>query len=55
MALAWVLTNSDVSVALVGASKLSQMENNIKALEFAKKWNLEIEQEIEDILDNKPQ
>jgi len=54
LALAWTLANTDVSVALIGATKISQAEDNIKALELLKKWNDEIEEKVEKILANQP-
>lgn len=55
MALAWDLANSDCTVALCGASKLSQFESNLKALELVKKWNKDLENRIEKVLGNKPE
>jgi len=52
LALAWSLANTDVSVALIGATKISQAEDNIKSLELLKKWNEEIEEKVEKILEN---
>jgi aryl-alcohol dehydrogenase-like predicted oxidoreductase len=33
LALAWVLTNPDVSTAIFGASSVDQVKDNLKALE----------------------
>ena len=46
LALAWCMVNSDVTVALMGASKLAQMEDNIKSIEVATKWTPELELKI---------
>ena len=46
LALAWCLVNKDVTVALVGATKLVQMEDNLKALEVAGKWTEDLELKI---------
>lgn len=54
LALAWALANKDVSVALVGATRVSQIEDNLKALELLKKWSTETEKEIEELFGNKP-
>jgi L-glyceraldehyde 3-phosphate reductase len=49
MALAWVLRNGRVTSALIGASKLSQIEENVAALNNLEFSNEELEK-IEDIL-----
>ena len=54
LALAWTLVNKDVSSCIIGASKLSQMESNLKALEIAANWTPELEEKIANILDNQP-
>jgi len=54
LALAWVLRNKDVSTALCGFSKVSQIEENIKALDMLKKWTPEIDEQIEKLLGNRP-
>jgi len=55
LALAWVLKNKDVSAALCGFSKVSQVEVNIKALDMVKKLTPEIEEKIEKLLGNRPE
>ena len=37
LAIAWVIANPDVSTVLLGASKVSQLEETIKAVEVSKK------------------
>ncbi len=54
LAYAWVLKNPNVSVMLMGASKVSQLEENIKALEVAKKLTPELLERINKVLDNGP-
>jgi voltage-dependent potassium channel beta subunit len=54
LALAWVLKNPNVSTAITGASKLSQLEENLKALNTLPKLTNEIMEKIEAILKNKP-
>lgn len=54
LALAWAGANQDVSTVLVGASKLSQFDENLKALELIQKWNHDIDSKIEGILGNRP-
>jgi len=55
LALAWTLANKNVSVALFGATKISQIEDNIKAIEVYKKLTPEILQKIENALGNAPE
>lgn len=55
LCLAWCLMNKDVSVALVGASKVQQVIENLQAIEVMKKWTPEIENKIEEIMQNKPE
>jgi len=54
LALAWCLKNPNVSTAITGASKVSQVESNMKAGEHKNKLSEEVMQKIEDILENKP-
>lgn len=54
LALAWVLKNPNVSTAILGASKVSQLEENLKVFEVLPLLNEEAIQKIEEILDNKP-
>ena len=55
LALAWVINNPNVSVAILGATKASQIEENAKCLELYPKMTEDVMEEIEDILRNKPQ
>jgi len=54
LALAWVLYNKDVSTAIFGASRESQVEDNLKAIDVLKKLTPEVMEIIEEILDNRP-
>ncbi|KAJ3384621.1 hypothetical protein HDU84_002840 [Entophlyctis sp. JEL0112] len=54
LALAWCLKNPNVSTVITGASKASQISENIKALVVVPKLTAEILAEIEVILANKP-
>ena len=54
LSIAWVIANTDVSSCLIGATKGSQIEENVKALEVYKKIDKETFIEIEKILDNVP-
>ena len=55
LAIAWVIANPDVSTCMLGASKLSQLEETLKALEIYKKLTKDILLEIEKILANAPE
>ncbi|MBI3242501.1 MAG: aldo/keto reductase [Chloroflexi bacterium] len=54
MALAWCLKNPNVSTVITGASRVSQVHENLKALEVAPKLTSEVRDRIEGILQNKP-
>jgi len=54
LAVAWVLRNKDVSTAIVGFSKLSHLEDHVKAIELSRKFTPEIEKRLEELLGNKP-
>lgn len=53
-ALAWTLKNPHVSTAILGASKVHQLEENLQATEAKSKLTDEVMQKVEDILNNKP-
>ncbi|CAI2370339.1 unnamed protein product [Moneuplotes crassus] len=55
LGLAWTLVNRDVSTCIFGATKVSQVEDNIGALEVASKWTEELEEKIEEVLGNEPE
>jgi len=46
--------NTDVSSAILGFSRLEQIEENMKALELAKKWNADLEEKVEALFGNLP-
>lgn len=54
LAIAWCLANDDVSTVITGASKPSQVEENMVALEVVDKLDAEAMERIEGILDNRP-
>ena len=54
LALVWCLLNPNVSTVITGASKPSQIKENMKAIEIATKITPDIVETIEEILDNKP-
>lgn len=42
LAMAWVIHNPDVSTAITGATKISQLEDTVKAVSVHKKLTPEI-------------
>lgn len=54
LAIAWCVKNPNVSSVILGASKRSQLEENLKALEIVPLLTEEVMQKIESLLDNKP-
>jgi len=54
LAITWCLKNENVSTVMLGASKLSQLEENFKAIEAKAKLTPEVMAEIEKALNNKP-
>jgi voltage-dependent potassium channel beta subunit len=55
LALAWCLKNPHVSTVITGASKRSQVEENLRSLEVVPRLTAELMEEIEQILGNKPE
>lgn len=55
LALAWAIVNKDVSTCIFGATKLSQFEDNMKALDVAENWSEELEKRVNDLLANEPE
>jgi voltage-dependent potassium channel beta subunit len=54
MALLWCLNNPHVSTVILGASKKSQLEDNLKALDARATLTPDVLAKIEEILGNKP-
>ncbi len=54
LALAWCISNTDVSTVITGASRPEQVEQNMQALEVAHALTPDLMERIEAILDNKP-
>ena len=54
LAIAWCLKNPNVSTVILGASKLSQLEENLKSLDALPKLTDEVLTKMEEILDNTP-
>jgi len=46
LALGWVIKSNDVSTAIIGASRVAQIEDDVKALEMAKKLTPEVLEKI---------
>jgi len=55
LALAWCIKNRNVSTVLLGATKIEQIQENLKSLEVAKLITPKHLEEIEQILNNKPE
>ena len=55
MALLWCNANPHVSTVLLGASKKSQLEDNLKALDSKAKMTPDVMAKIDEILGNKPE
>ncbi len=53
--LAWCLANKDVDLAIMGASRVSQLEENLRAIDVARKWTPEIEKRVEEVMGNQPE
>ena len=54
MAIAWCLKNPNVSTVITGASKVVQLEENLKAPAVVELLTDDVMNKIEEILDNKP-
>jgi voltage-dependent potassium channel beta subunit len=55
LALLWCNANPHVSTVILGASKKSQLEDNLKALDSKAKMTPEVLKRIDDLLGNKPE
>ena len=53
LALAWCLKNKNVSTVIMGASKLSQLKENLQSIDLVEKLDEGIMERIEEALDNK--
>jgi len=54
LAIAWLLRLPEMTSVILGASKISQLKENLKAVEIKSKLTPEVLGNIEDILDNNP-
>ncbi|KAG3011722.1 hypothetical protein PC121_g15531 [Phytophthora cactorum] len=55
LAIAWCVANTNVSTVLLGASRIEQLDENLRALEFEDKITPEIRAKIDTIADVKPE
>ncbi len=55
LSIAWCLKNPNVSTVILGASKLTQLKENLQALDVVQLLDDDIMEKIEKILKNKPQ
>jgi voltage-dependent potassium channel beta subunit len=54
LSIAWCLKNPNVSTVILGASRLSQLEDNLSAMDAISKLTTEVIERIEKIVANKP-
>jgi aryl-alcohol dehydrogenase-like predicted oxidoreductase len=54
LAIAWCLKNPNVSTVILGASKVTQLQENLKATEAAERLTPDILNELDEILGSKP-
>ena len=55
MSIAWCLKNQNVSTVILGASKMSQLKENMKSIDALNKLNEKAIKQIEEILQNQPE
>jgi len=55
LAIAWCLTNPNVSTVILGASNEDQLAENLLALEWVERIDEELQERIEGILQNRPE
>jgi voltage-dependent potassium channel beta subunit len=55
LAIAWCLKNPNVSTIIMGASKVSQLEDNLQALDLVAQLTDDVMEKIEAVLDNTPE
>lgn len=55
MAIAWCVKNPNVSTVITGASRVSQVHENMQALNVVDKLTPDVMARIESILNNKPE
>ena len=55
MAIAWCMKNPNVSTVILGARRVEQLRDNLKALEVVPRLTPEVMERIDQILGNKPE
>ena len=55
MSLAWCLKNDNVSTVILGASKMSQLKENMKSIDALDQMDASVMERIEKILENRPE
>jgi len=55
LSIAWCIANPDVTTAILGATKKEQLQHNLTAIELYPKLDEEVMNEIDSIMDTKPQ
>jgi aryl-alcohol dehydrogenase-like predicted oxidoreductase len=55
LAIAWALRIPQVTSVILGATKTSHLEDNLQALDGVDKLSEDVLEQIEEILDNKPE
>ena len=55
LAIAWCLRNPNVSTVILGASRLEQLQENLKALDKVELLTDEVVERIEGVLQNRPE
>lgn len=55
MSLAWCLKNDNVSTVILGASKMSQLKENMKSIDVLDQMDASVMERIEEILENRPE
>ena len=55
LALGWSIATSDTSTAILGFSRVSQIDENLKAIEVLEKWSPELEKRCSEALNNTPE
>lgn len=54
LAIAWTIKNPNVTTTILGATKVSQLEENLRSLEVVPLLTPEVMKDLDDILQNKP-
>jgi aryl-alcohol dehydrogenase-like predicted oxidoreductase len=54
LAIAWCLRNPHVSTVILGASRVAQVHENLKALEALERIDDDVLERIEQVLGNRP-